>query len=71
MGRLNHNVIENGDVEVHPSEHPFESTSESVTDPANTPIKSIDDNKMGQLLEFFHSENDDNIFDFNLQMIQD
>ena len=36
MGRINHNVIDNGDVEVHPSEFPFESNSESVPDTDTT-----------------------------------
>ena len=39
MGRLNNHDIENGDAEVHPSEFPFESNSESVPDTDNTPIK--------------------------------
>ena len=43
-GKLNHCAIGNGDVEVHPSEYPFEYTSEYVPDPDTTPIKSIDDN---------------------------
>ena len=54
-GRLNHHVIDNGDVEVHPSEYPFESTSESVPGADTTMIKSIDDDEMDQLLELFHS----------------
>ena len=43
MGRLNHHAIYDGGVEVHPSEYPFESNSESVPDPDTTPIKSIYD----------------------------
>ena len=43
MGILNHHSIDNGDVEFHPSEFPFEPNSESVPDPDTTPIKSIDD----------------------------
>ena len=46
MGILNHHDINNGNVEVHPSEYPFESTSESVPDSNTTPIKSVDDDKI-------------------------
>ena len=55
MGRLDHNAIDNGDVEVHPSEYIFESTSESIPDPDTTIIKSVDDYKMDHPLEFSHS----------------
>ena len=70
MGRLNHYVIVNGDVEVNPSEFPIESNSESVTDPETTPIKSIDDDKTDHLLEFYHSEHNYDILDVDLQMLQ-
>ena len=50
MGILNYHAMNNGDVEVHPSEFPVESNPESVTDPYTTPIKSIDDDEMGCLL---------------------
>ena len=63
MGRINHHVIYNGDVKVHPSEYPFESTSEYVPYIYTTLIKSIDDDEMYQLLELFHSDYDDNILD--------
>ena len=43
MGRLNHSSIDNVDVEVHPSEFPFESNYECVPDPDTTPIKSNED----------------------------
>ena len=43
MRRLNHYAIDNGNVKVNTSEFPAECNSESVTDPDNTPIKSIDD----------------------------
>ena len=43
IGILNHHNIDNGDVEVHPSEFPVESNSECVPYQYNTPIKSIDD----------------------------
>ena len=55
MGIIHHHAIDNSDVEVNPSEYPFESTSESGPDPDTTPIKSIDDYEMDYLLEFFHS----------------
>ena len=46
MGILNNHVVDNGDVEVYPSEYPFLSNSDSVPYPDTTPIKSIDDNEM-------------------------
>ena len=49
MGRLYHHAIDNGDVEVYPSDYLFESTSESVTDTYTTMTKSIDDDEMDQL----------------------
>ena len=49
-GILNHHAIDNGDVEVHPSEFPVESNYEYVTDSDTTMIKSIDDLKMDNLL---------------------
>ena len=70
MGILNHHYIDNRDFEVHPSEFPFESNYESILDSDTTPIKSIDDDEMDHLLEFFHSEHDDNILYVDLQMIQ-
>ena len=63
--------ISNGDVEVQPSEFPIEYNSESVPDPYTTPIKSIDDDEMDHLLEFFHSEHDGYILDVATHMIQD
>ena len=38
MSILNHRAIDNGDVEVHPSDFPFGSNSESVPYPDTTPI---------------------------------
>ena len=70
MGRLNHYAIDNGDVKVPTSEFPFEFKSESVPDPDTPLIKSIDDNEMDHLLEFFHPEHDDNILDVDLHMLQ-
>ena len=55
VGRLNHHAMDNGDVEVHPSEFPVEFNSESVPDPDTALIKSNDDDEMYHLLEFFHS----------------
>ena len=70
MGRLNRNTIDNGDVEVHTSDSSFESTSESVPYPDTTMVKSIDDDEMYHLLEFFHYNDDDDNFDVDLQMLQ-
>ena len=55
MEILNNHATNNDDVEVHPSDFPFEYNYESVPDTDNTPIKSIDDNEMDHLLELFHS----------------
>ena len=55
MGRLNHYAIDNGDIKVPTSEFPVESKSESVPDSDTNPIKSIDDDYMDNILEFFHS----------------
>ena len=43
MGIFNRHDIDNGGVEVHPSDYQFESNSESVPDPDTTKIKSIND----------------------------
>ena len=69
-GIINYHAIDNGDVEVHPSEIPFQYNSESVPDPNTTLVKSIDDGEKDHLLELFHSEHYDNILDINLQMLQ-
>ena len=50
IGRLNQNYVDNGDVEVYPSEYPFKSTSNSVPDMDTTLIKSIYDDEMDQLM---------------------
>ena len=55
MGRLKNHVIDNDDVEAHPSEFTFEYNSEYVSDKDITPIKSIDNDESDHLLEFFHS----------------
>ena len=71
MGKHNRHAIDNGDVKITTSYVPFESNYDSVTDPDTTPIKSIDDDEMDHLLEFFHSEHDDDLLDFDLHMLQD
>ena len=50
MGGLNHHAIDNGDVEVHPSEFTVKSNSESIPDPDTTPIKSIFDDEIDHIL---------------------
>ena len=49
MWRLDHHDIDDGDVEVYPSEYPFESNYESVTDLDTTPTKSNYDDEMDHL----------------------
>ena len=70
MERLNHHAIDNGDVEFHPSEFPVEPNYEYIPDPDTTQIKSIDDDEMDHLLEFFYLEHDDDLLDVELHMIQ-
>ena len=65
-GELNHYSVNNGDID---SDIPVESNYDSVPDPYITPIESIDDDEMDHLLEFFHSEHDDNLLDVDLQML--
>ena len=50
MGILVNHAIDIVDVEVHPSEFPFEYKYESITDSDTTLIKSIDYYKMDHLL---------------------
>ena len=69
IGRLNHHSIYNGDVEVHPSEFPLKSNSESVPDQYTTTIKSIDDDEMDHLLVLFHSEHGGDILYSEIQML--
>ena len=54
MRRLDNHTIDNGDVKITTSEFPVESNSKSAPYPDTTPIKSIDDDEMDHLLEFFH-----------------
>ena len=56
--------------QVYPSEYPFKYTSNSVPNTDTTPIKSIDDDEMKQLVKLFHSENDYGILNVDLQMLQ-
>ena len=70
MRRLNNHAIDNDYVEVYPSEYLFESTSDLVPDMDTTSINSIDYYEMNQLLEFSHSEHDDDIFDFYLRLYE-
>ena len=70
MGRLNNNTIDNGGVNVPNSYFPVEYNSESVPYPDTNNIKSIDDDEMDNLLEFLHSEHDEDLLDVDLQMLQ-
>ena len=67
MGKLNHHAIDSGDIN---SDVPVECSYESIPYPYTTPIKSIDDDEMDHLLEFFQSEHDNNLIDVDLQMLQ-
>ena len=68
--RINHHAINNGDVEVHPSDYPVEYNSKYVTDPDTTSIESIDDDEMDHLLDLFHPEHDDDLLDVELHTLQ-
>ena len=67
MGKINHHAINNGDIT---SDVPVKSNYDFVLDPDTTTIKSIDDDEIDHLLEFFHSEHDDYLLDVDLQMLQ-
>ena len=69
--RINNHAVDNGDVEIHPSEFPSESNSEYNPDMDTTLIKSIYDYEMDQLLECFHSKHDADLLDVYPQMLQD
>ena len=69
--RLNHNTIDNGDVKVHYSYFTVESNSKLVPYPDTTQIKSVDDDEMDHILEFFHSEHDGYLLDVELHILQD
>ena len=70
LERLNHNAIDNVDVEVHPSEFSVKYNCGYVTDIDTTSIKSIVDDEMDHLLGLLHSEGDDDILEVDLQIIQ-
>ena len=70
MGRLNHHIVDNSDVEVYPLYYPVEYSFDSLPDPDTNPIKSIDDDEIDQLLELFHSKQDDDLLAVDLQMLQ-
>ena len=67
MGKLNHHAIDNGDIT---SDVPVESSYDPVPYPDTPPIKSIDDDEIDQILEFFHSEHDDDLLYVHLYMLQ-
>ena len=67
MGKLNHHAIDNGDIT---SDVPVEYSYDSVPYLDTPLIKSIDDGEMDHLLEFFHSEHDDDLLDVDIQMLQ-
>ena len=67
MQKINHHAIDKGDIT---SDVPVESRYDSFPYPDTPPIKSIDDDEMDHLLEFFHSEHDDDLLDVDLQMLQ-
>ena len=50
MWRLNYNYIDNGNVEVYPSEYILEFNADSIPDPVFPLIKLIDDDKMDHIL---------------------
>ena len=70
MGKLNHHAIDSCDVKIPTPEFPVDNNSESVPDPDTTLIKSIDDDEMDHLLEFFHLEHDDDLLSVDLRMLQ-
>ena len=53
MGGISHHDIDNGDVEIHSSELPVEYNSEYVTDKDTNQTKSIDDDEIYHLMDFF------------------
>ena len=69
-GKLNYHAIDSGDVKIPTSDFLFEYKFESVPDIETTTIKSIDDDETHHLLEFFHSEHDEDLLNIDLQMFQ-
>ena len=70
MRKLNHHAIDNGDIQILTSDVPVESNYDPVPDPETTPIKSIYDYEMDHILDFFHSEHDEDRLDVDVQMLQ-
>ena len=70
MVKLNHDAIDNGDVQVCTSDIPVEFNYESVPDPDTTKTKPIDYDEMDHLTELFHSGNYEDILDVDLYMLQ-
>ena len=69
-GGLNHHDFDIVDVQVHPSDYSFEYNPESVTYTDKTLIKSVDDDKMYHIPQFFYLEQDDYILDVYLYMLE-
>ena len=67
---INHPSIDNGVVKVCTSYYPSESNCDSFPYPDTTPIIPIYDDEMDHPLEICHSDQDDDIFDIEFQMIQ-
>ena len=59
LGKLNQHAIYNGDIKITTSDFPVESNYESIYD-----------DEMDHLMEFFHSEHDEDILDVDLHMLQ-
>ena len=70
MGIINHHTINNGDIDVHTSEFPVEFNSEYIPNSDTIPIKSIADDEMDHLLEFFHSGYYEYLLDVDIYIIQ-
>ena len=69
-GRLNHHAVDNGDLDIYPTDYALKYGYDSVPEPYNTPIKSIDDDEMEQILQLSHLEHDDDLLDLDQYMIQ-
>ena len=69
MAIINHHTADNGNVDVYTSDYLLGSTPDSVPDQYNTWIKSISNDYMYQVLIFFHSEHDDDIFYPDLRIL--
>ena len=71
MVEINHHVIDNGDIEVNPSDNSYRYNSESVPDSDTTLIKSIDNDEMDHIPELSHSEHNHDLLYVDLHMRQD